>query len=59
VSTELRRPKPHAGALAWIQSLGHTRLRVENVTLVYPATSKEAVIHHGVGKQKNEANQDG
>ena len=34
-------------------------LRLQYVVLVDPPTSKEAVAHHLLAKQKNEADQDG
>ena len=41
------------------QGMRVSLLRLEYVVLVDPPTSKEAVAHHLLAKQKNEADQDG
>jgi hypothetical protein len=41
------------------QEMRASLLRLQYVVLVDPPTSKEAVAHHLLAKQKNEADQDG
>jgi hypothetical protein len=48
-----RNEETAAGTFAWCE------LGLQNVVLVDPAASKEAVAHHGLAKQKKEAHKDG